>query len=252
MPNEKANEIIRNAMHDPGVYREMARKEADVWSNHFGDPRQEKVRELEVQATRILTQNRHQLRLPAILRTHGIVPERGLSLGCGSGRAERHLIQAGVCSSFHGIDIADDAIEKARGYAADEKVECTYEVQDLNTLSLPREEYDLVVAQTSLHHVLRLEHVLDAVRSSLKPMGVFWVHDYIGESQFQFSDDRLRIMNDLLQLLPERLRLKSFYGKAGRQDRSPRARNARLAFRKHPLGRDPCAAPGAFRRRRET
>jgi len=145
-----------------------------------------------------------------IWRTLGITPRTGLSLGCGSGRAERNFLKQRICESFHGIDIAADAIATAVEAAAKEGFNCTYEVQDLNDLKLPAQSYDLIVAQTSLHHVLRLEHTLDEVARALTPGGHFWVHDYIGESQFQFTDQRLQIMNDLLAILPEKLTYNHF------------------------------------------
>jgi 2-polyprenyl-3-methyl-5-hydroxy-6-metoxy-1,4-benzoquinol methylase len=210
MPNEKAQKIIRDAMESREVYERMARKEAEVWSNYFEDPEKEEIRQREQQAGLKLKPTRCQLRLPQALASVGIKPATGLSLGCGSGRAERGFLKQGICNSFHGVDIAPQAIEQAILAAQREGQNCTYEVQDLNDLSLTENSYDLVVAQTSLHHVLRLEHVMDQVAKSLTPGGVFWVHDYIGESQFQFSDERLEIMNDLLSLLPESLTLNHF------------------------------------------
>lgn len=35
---------------------------------------------------------------------------------------------------------------------------------------------------------------------------MLWLHDYIGETQFQFTDDRLSIFNSLIDILPEKLR----------------------------------------------
>lgn len=210
MPNEKARKIISDALDDPAVYAQMAQKEAAVWSNYFSAPAQEQVREKEQQAGLKLNPARFQLRLPVVLRALGLKPRRGLSLGCGSGRAERSFLAQGVCESFHGVDIAAQAIEQAILAAAQQGSNCTYETQDLNDLVLPEASYDLIVAQTSLHHVLRLEHVLDQIAKSLTPGGVLWVHDYIGESQFQFSDDRLRIMNDILAVLPESLTYNHF------------------------------------------
>ncbi len=36
--------------------------------------------------------------------------------------------------------------------------------------------------------------------------GVFWLFDYCGESQFQHSDKRLKIVNSILECLPEKYR----------------------------------------------
>lgn len=210
MPNEKAKNIIEEAMASPEKYKEMARRESEVWSRHFTDPAHKEVREREKSAADVLGNTQRQLSLAKVIKEQGLKLKSGLSLGCGSGRAERVFLKQGICESFHGIDIAQDAVEEARNQASGENLNCTYDVQDLNFVTLPANSFDLVVAQTSLHHVLRLEHVFDQIVQALKPGGVFWVHDYVGETQFQFSDERLKIMNDLLGLLPECLRINHF------------------------------------------
>jgi ubiquinone/menaquinone biosynthesis C-methylase UbiE len=210
MPNEKARKLISDALASRAVYDRMAEREAAVWSRFFADQGQESVRQAEQKAGEILEAGGGFLRLPAVLRERGLTPKAGLSLGCGSGRAERMYLKQRVCSSFHGIDIAEDAIAEARKFAEREGLDCTYETADLNFVELPEARYDLVVAQTSLHHVLHLEHLLGSISRSLKPDGVLWVHDYIGESQFQFTDERLEIMNNLLAMLPKRLKFNHF------------------------------------------
>jgi ubiquinone/menaquinone biosynthesis C-methylase UbiE len=205
MLNPTAQKII-DAMNKPDVYRQMMLAEAAVWSKEFhADPRAD-IRRAEDEAGNRLGCSRTMLRLKDLLIKHGLSPRHGLSLGCGAGRAERHLLKIGVCGSFVGIDVAEWAIEEARSLAKRESCNCTYEIQDLNYINLPPQAYDLVVAQTSLHHVLRIEHVLDQVQRTLTSSGVFWVVDYVGESQFQFTNERLEIMNELLALLPEKFR----------------------------------------------
>ena len=212
MPNEKAEEIIRRAMADPDVYRSMAEKEAAVWSRTLTNPQTKQALEADQKAANELGVNRNRITLARVLAKHKLKPASGLSLGCGAGRAERNLIEAGICSRFHGIDIAPDAVADAERIAAEQELPITYEVQDLNFVSLPENAYDLVVAQTSLHHLLRLEHVADEINKSLTADGVLWVHEYIGESQFQYSDERLRIVNDLVGLLPPDLRFNHLKG----------------------------------------
>ena len=51
---------------------------------------------------------------------------------------------------------------------------------DLNTIELPRGEYDAIVVWDSLHHVAALERLLDEVRGALKPGGRFIGVDHAG------------------------------------------------------------------------
>src|SRR5262249_31791395 len=75
-----------------------------------------------------------------------------------------------------------------------------------NSVQLPEKQFDLVVAQTCLHHVLFLEHVADQIWRSLKSDGYLWIHDFIGETQSQYEPKRLAIMNQILTILPEKFR----------------------------------------------
>ncbi len=206
MPKDTVAEIIEKATTDPETYRAMAAKEADVWSKNLTNPQTLRVLQEDKKAAGQLKLGRHRTALSRLLAKHQLKPARGLSLGCGAGRAERQLLGAGVCSRFHGIDIAPDAVASAEQIAAEMGLAITYEVQDINFVTLPPESYDLIIAQTSLHHVLRLEHVADEISKCLASGGLLWIHDYIGESQLQYSDKRLEIINDLLKLLPAKLR----------------------------------------------
>jgi len=89
----------------------------------------------------------------------------------------------------------------------------TYEVAYLNYLELPEKTFDLVVAQTALHHVLFLERVAEQVWHSLKSDGYLWIHDFIGETQGQYDPKRLSIVNRILAILPEKFRQNKINGR---------------------------------------
>ena len=82
----------------------------------------------------------------------------------------------------------------------------TYEVADLNTAKLPKETYDVVYVHAALHHVFQLEHVLDQIKQTLKPGGLFVVYEYIGPSQMQFPRRDLELADVFLNAIPERYR----------------------------------------------
>jgi SAM-dependent methyltransferase len=156
---------------------------------------------------------RHQSSLIEIAREKGLRFERGLTLGCGAGRLERSLLEHGICQSFHGIDISEKAVADAQETAKRDGLPLTYEIGDLNLIELPRRTFDLVVAQTSLHHVLFLEHVAEQVWGTLTHQGYLWIHDFIGETQGQYDPKRLDIINRLLSILPEKFRTNKINGR---------------------------------------
>ena len=132
---------------------------------------------------------------------------RGLSLGCGEGCLERHATSLGICEAFDAFDISAQAIAIARAKAAREGfAHIHYEVWDINKIQLPPEHYDIAFASSALHHIARLEHVLDEVHKALKPGCFFIANEFVGPSRFQWTDKQLQIINDLLALLPPRYR----------------------------------------------
>lgn len=204
---QTADEIIDNLRKSSTAYLAAAQKEGEVWGTLFSDQNFLAIRKDDQAAAAELGVNKGKPNgLATMLARTGLKPKSGLSLGCGSGRAERNFLKQGLCEKFIGLDVAADAIEEARAVAAAEGLPLNYLCQDLNALDLGEQKFDLVVCQTILHHVLNLEHVFDAIQRALTPDGVFYVHDYIGETQFQFSDCRLHWYNAALQALPAALR----------------------------------------------
>jgi SAM-dependent methyltransferase len=134
-------------------------------------------------------------------------PVKALSLGCGFGVIERVLRRSDYCQLIHGIDVAEGAVEGARKAAQEEGLDgLTYEVADLNTAKLPKEAYDAVYVHAALHHVFQLEHLLDQIKQTLKPGGLFVVYEYIGPSQMQFPGRDLELADAFLNAIPERYR----------------------------------------------
>src|SRR6266540_4016480 len=206
MSLDKAQEIIKQAMADRSVYNAMAARENEVWGTILPALEHSEAKIEDMAAAAKLNAGRHQSYLIGVAQEKNLTFERGLTLGCGAGRLERALIREGVCGSFHGIDISEKAITAAREIAEKENLPLTYEVADLNFVELPEKTFDLVAAQTSLHHVLFLERVAEQVWHSLKNNGYLWIHDFIGETQWQYDPRRLSITNQVLAILPEKFR----------------------------------------------
>jgi 2-polyprenyl-3-methyl-5-hydroxy-6-metoxy-1,4-benzoquinol methylase len=202
----EAQAIIHRLRTDPAAYQAAALKEGEVWGKTFSSASYEEIRAADQRAAAKLRLRRGQLALPKLAREYGWSFENALSLGCGSGRAERNLAKHGICKHIHGIDVSHDAIGEACRLAAEEGLAITYSVGDLNSPDLGRQRYDLVITQTCLHHVLELENLANAIVSCLRPNGLLWIDDFIGETQFQWLDARLTVANNVLAILPEQYR----------------------------------------------
>lgn len=221
MSDEEAQVIIASAMADRALYDRMAARESEVWGTLLPALERSLTREEDAQASAKLRVGRHQGSLISLAQEKGLQFQLGLTLGCGAGRMERALIQKGVCLRFHGIDISEKAITDARATARKENLNITYEVADLNFVQLPEKNFDLVVAQTALHHVLFLEHLTEQIWRCMKPDGYLWIHDYIGETQGQYDPKRLKLINQLLDFLPEKYRINKINGRKTKKIERP-------------------------------
>ncbi len=213
MSADKAAEIVRRAMADRSVYDAMAARENEVWGKILPDRERSEAAIEDTKASIELRAARHFSSLATLAQERRLKFEHGLTLGCGAGRCERELLRNGVCRTFHGIDISEDAIAAAREIAKEQNLPLTYEVADLNFLELPEKTFDLVVAQTCLHHILFLERVAEQVWRSLKADGYLWIHDFVGETQGQYDLKRISIMNQILAILPDKFRKNKITGR---------------------------------------
>lgn len=111
---------------------------------------------------------------------HGMI---ALELGCGSGWLTLALAMRGAHAL--GIDISEPALDVARRYYQQVKHEVSgtvdYRSADLNTLDLPPNFYDLIVVKGTLHHLVRAEYAIDQAARALKPGGLLWVSDTVGD-----------------------------------------------------------------------
>jgi SAM-dependent methyltransferase len=213
MSADKAAEIIRRAMADRSVYDAMAARENEVWGKILPERERSEAAIEDTKASIELRVGRHFSSLAGLAQERQLKFEHGLTLGCGAGRCERELIRNGVCRTFHGIDVSANAIVAAREIAKEQNLPVIYEVADLNFVELPEKTFDLVVAQTCLHHILFLERVAEQVWRSLKRDGYLWIHDFIGETQQQHDLRRLSIVNQILAVLPEKFRKNKLTGR---------------------------------------
>jgi len=130
-----------------------------------------------------------------------------LSLGCGTGALERKLAGIGAFTTCHGIDLAPAAIDAARGEAARAGIAgLRYDVRNLERDGPPGGRHDVAWFNGSLHHIERLEPVLDGVRDALAPDGWLFVNEYVGADRFAFPAHQREAMGAAFALLPARLR----------------------------------------------
>ncbi|MEA2463410.1 MAG: hypothetical protein QOJ98_1157 [Acidobacteriota bacterium] len=130
-----------------------------------------------------------------------------LDLGCGSGLKSLGVFEAGSASELHGIDISEERIAEAERMRVEHGIPGQFRVADVNTAALPPDTYDLIFSNHSFHHFLALEHVMAQVHDALKPDGLFILEEFVGPTQFQWTDAQIDVVRTLMALLPDDLRM---------------------------------------------
>jgi len=129
---------------------------------------------------------------------------RALSLGCGLGNVERAVRQMGLADHVEGVDASETSLAIARSRAQDAGLAgITYRPGDLNSLTLPRSRYDLVLFHASLHHVRSIEKLLARVDRALTPDGILFLEEWVGPSRTEWTSGRLARLRSLYAQLPE-------------------------------------------------
>jgi SAM-dependent methyltransferase len=157
---------------------------------------------------------------PAFVRRElGGPAERCLDLGCGAGARSFSVYDEGAALSLEGHDISADRIAQAEQVRLARGIPGGFAVADGNAGELPAGRYGLIFSCHSFHHFLRLEHIMEQVHRALTPSGFFVLEEYVGPTQFQWTDEQIALTRALMALVPERLRrlrwdaIKTFEGR---------------------------------------
>lgn len=195
-------------------YAERAAAEGKAWGKH-----------LEVEATGELHAwldhpaiNAHYqeracidgLDWPAwVIRELGGPAACSLDLGCGAGGRSMVVWHAGATREVHGVDISAERVAVGDQARQEAGAPGRLWAEDVNALELPAERYDLIFSAHSFHHFLALEHVMAEVAKALAPGGLFVLEEFVGPTQFQWTDLQIGLTRGLLGWLPpERRRLR--------------------------------------------
>jgi 2-polyprenyl-3-methyl-5-hydroxy-6-metoxy-1,4-benzoquinol methylase len=135
----------------------------------------------------------------------GQPPLQAISLGCGTGEKEIEWARLGVFEHLTGIDISPARIERAQQLAKEAGLDdvLSFRVADIRDVGNGDEQFDVVLALESLHHLSRLQRTLASIATLLGPNGLLIVDDYVGPSRRQCTRAQMRVGDDLLaELLP--------------------------------------------------
>lgn len=105
---------------------------------------------------------------------------RALDLGCGRGLALMKMAERFPDSHFEGYDLSQDAIAWARERASERGLSnVTFEIRDLTDFdtTADAEAFDLVTTFDAIHDQAKPLNLLQGIRRTLKPGGVYLAQD---------------------------------------------------------------------------
>ena len=129
-----------------------------------------------------------------------------MSFGCGGGGQEMLAAERGLAERIVGYDRSPNAIQQARETSSARGFpNVEFEVGDPLAVELSVRP-TVVLFTTELHRVPDLGAYLGLLRERLTPGGWVLANEYVGPSRFQFTDRQARIVEEILAILPDRLR----------------------------------------------
>lgn len=134
-----------------------------------------------------------------------VIPfKRAISVACGVGNKEIRLAKKGLIDSFDLYEYASDRAERGERLAVKAKVKdkIKFHIANAFDANIPADTYDLVYWNNALHHMFDVHEAIAWSKKILKPGGIFYMDDYVGENRFQFSDQLLQTVNQVRATLP--------------------------------------------------
>jgi SAM-dependent methyltransferase len=132
---------------------------------------------------------------------------RSMELGCGSASVSKQLFQVGSTREIEGLDASPERIREAENQRVAVQAPGGFGVGDVNGVSLEPGHFDLIVSAHSFHHFVELERIMEQVHRALTPRGLFILEEFVGPTQFQWTDAQIETTRSLMALIPERYRM---------------------------------------------
>ena len=132
---------------------------------------------------------------------------RLLSLGSGPGGVELGFARQEPSSEIVCMDLNPDLLRLGEERAKAENLPVRFEPADLNAVTLPPDEFDIVFCHASLHHLIELESIIEQIKRTLRPGGELIVIDVIARNGYRMWPETRKVISNLWHTLPQRYRI---------------------------------------------
>jgi len=145
--------------------------------------------------------------LKILLKQENKVLKHGVLLffgGGGGGEKEFLLVQEGIVEKFTLFELSDERIKLANKRAKQLGIKNKIKIIKGNYFEyIFDEKIDFVHWNNSLHHMFDVDKSIKWSYDILEDYGIFYMDDYVGFNRFQFSDNAIKLCNDIRSLLPD-------------------------------------------------
>lgn len=123
---------------------------------------------------------------------------KGLVLGAGGVSQEADILQSNPDVHLTFYDLTPEQTTARQEHLSPRFANrFVAESVDLNFVEIPSNTYDLIVSSGTLHHIINLDRLALQINNALTRDGYFFLQDYVGESRFEFSDEKKRVFEGL-------------------------------------------------------
>ena len=120
------------------------------------------------------------------------------SLGSGIGYYEERILKESKIDQIDLYELCPENNNRARDRLFRFGAKVEYHNQDLNFPNLKKNTYSLILSRFFLHHIINIEFLLEEINDSLTEDGIFVLYDYIGESRYRWSKNKVLFVNSVL------------------------------------------------------
>ena len=133
--------------------------------------------------------------------------QKVLIVGCGNGWLERQLYDLGIGIEFDAFDVSEKYLDTAKKEKGDRRI--NYFVSDINNMeNIKDAKYDAVFNFAILHHTTKVEYAIKKLSHTLKDGGLMFNWEYVGSPRNQYTNEHVKIMEEVMSKMPERFRSK--------------------------------------------
>ena len=135
---------------------------------------------------------------------------RLISLGSGKSHHEIELAKYSNFEEIVCVDIAENRMLEAEARSNKLNLKnIKFVCADFNDYSIPKEYFDIVFFNASLHHFDNIERFVETtIKNSLKTNGLLVINEFVGATRLQFPKHQITKINEALKIIPKEYKIR--------------------------------------------